>query len=102
MLRRWRKKVEKCGKPVEHRLSHDDSVVLVNWETASDRRNTHLNCAVTADDDSGGVCRIDVDFDPSVTPLDLFNQTYLDESGEPTNHVQVYPVKPPRRAPKFS
>lgn len=102
MLRRWREKVETSGAPVEHRLSHDDIVLLVNWETASDRRNTHLNCAVTADADSGFVYRIDVDFDPRAAPLDLFNQTYLDENGEPTNHAQVYPGTPPRLAPKFS
>ncbi len=60
-------------------MSHDDIVLSVNWETASDRRNTQLNCAVTADADSGFVYRLDIDFDPNVAPLDLFNEVYLDE-----------------------
>ena len=33
MLRRWREKIQRSGKRVEHRLSHDDLVLNVNWET---------------------------------------------------------------------
>lgn len=90
MLRRWRENVEKSGKPVEHLLSHDDIVLTANWETSSDRRNTQLNCAVTADAKSGYVYRIDVDFDPNIRPLDLFRQTYLDAAGQPQNIEHRY------------
>jgi hypothetical protein len=102
MLRRWRKKVEKDGSPLEHRLSHDDLVLTVNWETATDRRNTQLNCAVTADATSGYVYRLDVDFDPGAAPLDLFNETYLDASGNPKNIRQSYGGTTARTAPSFS
>lgn len=102
MLRRWKGKVEKSGKAVEHRLSHDDMVLTVNWETATDRRNTQLNCAITADARSGYVYRLDVDFDPRATPLDLFNATYLDERGQPQNLFQDYPGSKVGSAPKFS
>jgi len=40
MLRRWREKVERTGQQIEHCLSHDDMVLTVNWETATDQRNT--------------------------------------------------------------
>lgn len=53
MLRRWREKVETSGRTVEHRLSHDDLVLLVNWESASDKRNTQINASITADSTSG-------------------------------------------------
>ncbi len=102
MLRRWKEKVEKSGKAVEHHLSHDDMVLTVNWETATDRRNTQLNCAVTADAHSGYVYRMDVDFDPRATPLDLFNTTYLDDQGQPQNLAQHYPGSNVGSAPKFS
>lgn len=102
MLRRWRKKVERSGEIPEHRLSHDDMVLNVNWETATDRRTTQLNCAVTADARSGFVYRLDVGFDPRITPLDLFNATYLDDQGEPKDIRQEYPESKNPTAPKFS
>lgn len=102
MLRRWRKKVEKSGKLIEHRLSHDDMVLTVNWETAADRRNTKLNCAVTADARSGYVYRLDVDFDPRVAPLDLFRANYFDANGKPQNIAQNYPNGKGKPVPKFS
>ncbi|MDG1408278.1 MAG: hypothetical protein P8Q50_10715, partial [Octadecabacter sp.] len=102
MLRRWKAKVEKNGEIVEHLLSHDDMMLTVNWESASDRRNTKLNCAVTADARSGYVYRLDVDFDPRVSPLEFFNATYLDEAGNPKNLSQKYPESAINSAPKFS
>ncbi|MGR3499804.1 MAG: hypothetical protein ACU0E9_13055 [Limimaricola soesokkakensis] len=102
MLRRWRKKVEASGEAVEHRLSHDDLVLTTNWESSSDRRNTQLNCAVTADAGSGYVYRVDVDFDPRVAPLDLFNSTYLDEERFPRNLIEAYSGTAFEHAPKFS
>ncbi|MFW8637493.1 hypothetical protein [Cribrihabitans pelagius] len=102
MLRRWKAKVEKSGELIEHRLSHDDMVLTVNWETAADRQNTQLNCAITADARSGYVYRLDVDFDPRVAPLDVFNSTYLDEDGQPQNLSQEYPGSKVASAPKFS
>ncbi len=103
MLRRWRAKVEASGKPLVHRLSHDDMVLTVNWETATDRRNTKLNCSVTADATSGYVYRIDVDFDPRARPLDIFNETYLDANGLPANLRGQYgrPKGKPVTAPLF-
>lgn len=104
MLRRWREKIEASGKPVTHRLSHDDLVLTVNWETATDRRNTKLNCSVTADATSGYVYRIDVDFDPRARPLDIFNETYLDANGMPANLRREYrrkSRKKPETAPFF-
>ena len=77
-------------------------VLSVNWETSTDRRNTQLNCAITADARSGYVYRLDVDFDPRATPLDLFNATYLDEAGMPKNLEQLYPNSKVQSAPKFS
>lgn len=102
MLRRWREKVERSGQRVEHCLSHDDMVLTVNWETATDQRNTQLNCAITADAKSGYVYRMDVDFDPRVKPLDFFNETYTDGQGGPKNLLQSYPGSKFGSAPKFS
>ncbi|CUH38280.1 hypothetical protein JSE7799_01387 [Jannaschia seosinensis] len=102
MLRRWNDKVEQSGKAVEHLLSHDDMVLTVNWETSTDRRNTQLNCAITADARSGYVYRLDVDFDPRATPLDTFNATYLDQAGMPQNLEHLYPNSKVQSAPKFS
>ena len=102
MLRRWRAKVGRAGGPVEHRLSHDDLVLSVNWESSDDRRVTQLSCAVTADASSGYVYRLDVDFDPRVTPVELFNATYLDEHGEPRNLSREYPGTKFGSAPLFS
>ena len=102
MLRRWREKVERSGRKIEHRLSHDDLVLTVNWETATDRRNTKLNCAITADAQSGYIYRMDVDFDPRVAPLDMFNAAYLDEHGNPQNLTTDYPGTKFGSAPQFS
>ena len=102
MLRRWKEKVEKSGERTEHRLSHDDLSLSVNWETATDPRNTQLNCAITADATSGYIYRLDVDFDPRVAPLDLFNSTYLDEQGGPQNLSREYPGTKVGSAPLFS
>ncbi len=102
MLRRWKDKVERSGETVEHLLSHDDMVLTVNWETSTDRRNTQLNCAITADARSGYVYRVDVDFDPRATPLDTFNATYLDQAGMPQNLEHQYPTSKVQAAPKFS
>ncbi|WP_203228125.1 hypothetical protein [Roseovarius dicentrarchi] len=74
----------------------------MNWETATDQRNTQLNCAITADAKSGYVYRMDVDFDPRVKPLDLFNETYTDGQGSPINLSQNYPGSKFGSAPKFS
>lgn len=102
MLRRWKEAVEKSGEPVEHILCHDDQVFTVNWETSSDRRNTQLNCAITADVVSGYVFRADFDFNPMVTPLDVFNAAYLDENGQPQNLEEHYTGGKITSAPKFS
>ena len=42
MLRRWREKIEREGKPVEHRLSHDDLTLTVNWESEPPRISWRL------------------------------------------------------------
>lgn len=102
MLRRWKNKVERSRDRVEHLLSHDDMVLTVNWETSTDRRNTQLNCAITADARSGYVYRLDVDFDPRATPLEIFNATYLDQEGMPQNLEHAYPNSKVQSAPKFS
>ena len=102
MLRRWREKVERAGRAPLHRLSHDDLVLTVNWETATDRRNTQLNCAITADANSGYVYRLDVDFDPRVAPIEAFRQSYLDENGLPKNLSKTYPGTKFKSAPRFS
>lgn len=85
MLRRWSEKQSKSRKKVVHRLSHDDLVLSVNWEASSAKAITSLNCAVTADVDSGYVYRIDVDFDPAVSPMEVFRTNYLDPDGMPAN-----------------
>lgn len=90
MLRRWWEKVERSGQQLEHCLSHDDMVLTVNWELATDQRNTQLNCAITADAKSGYVYRMDVDFDPRVKPLDLFNETDTDDQRGRRNLWQSY------------
>lgn len=102
MLRRWREKVGLSGQQVEHCPSHDDMALTVNWETATDQRNTQLNCAITADAKSGYVYRMDVYFDPRVKPLDLINETYTNGQGGPRNLSQSYPGSKFGSAPKFS
>jgi|GEM_PF-1278775 len=81
-LAQWRKRVEKKaikdGKPYTHtRIAHDDIVVGVNWQTKIDRKITQLNCAVSADIKSGYVFRCDVDFDPTVDPLEVVEDAYF-------------------------
>lgn len=81
-LTEWRKRVEKQrikdGKPYIHtRIAHDDIVVGVNWESRIDRRITQLNCSVSADIRSGYVFRCDVDFDPTVDPLTMIEESYF-------------------------
>lgn len=89
-LRRWKAEREASGEPIRHHLAHDDVVLTVNWETASDRRLTQLNCSATADVRSGYVYRIDVDFDPTVDPATLFERSYVDPSSAPTNLRRTY------------
>ena len=89
-LARWRDRVAADRKPVVHRISHDDLVLGVNWQSDTDRRITPLNCSVSADADTGYVYRIDVDFDPRVEPTDLFKACYLDETGDFTNLRKEY------------
>lgn len=102
MLRRWREKVEASGKTVEHRLSHDDLVLMVNWESASDKRNTQLNISITADATSGYVYRCDVDFDPSVSPVEEFNRSYVGPDGRLTNLTWDYGPAQVNPVPRFS
>lgn len=85
-LAEWRKRVErqriKDGKPYIHtRVAHDDILISVNWETRTDRRITQLNCSVSADIRTGYVYRCDVDFDPTVDPVDAVEKAYLDPDG---------------------
>lgn len=81
-LTQWRKRVEKQvvkdGKPYTHsRIAHDGISVVVNWQTKIDRKITQLNCAVCADIKSGYVFRCDVDFDPTVDPLEVVEDAYF-------------------------
>ncbi len=81
-LAEWRKRVErqriKDGKPYTHtRIAHDDIVVGVNWQTKIDRKITQLNCSVSADIRSGYVFRCDVDFDPTIDPLEIIEDAYF-------------------------
>jgi hypothetical protein len=80
-LAKWRGRLLKSGPPARIRVSHDDIVLGVNWQTDRDRRITPLNCSISADADSGYVYRADVDFDPRWEPLDLFKQLYRDNQG---------------------
>lgn len=80
-LAQWRKRLAKDGASARVRISHDDIVLGVNWQTDRDRRITPLNCSISADADSGYVYRADVDFDPRSEPLDLFQQVYRDDKG---------------------
>ncbi len=81
-LAEWRKRAErqriKDGKPYTHtRVAHDDIVVGVNWQTKIDRKITQLNCSVSADIRSGYVFRCDVDFDPTIDPLEVVEEAYF-------------------------
>lgn len=102
MLRRWRERMEKSSRTVEHRLSHDDLVLLANWETASDKRNTQLNVSITADATSGYVYRCDVDFDPRISPMEEFNRSYFDEEGRLANLTWDYRDAQSCPVPRFS
>ena len=81
-LAECRKRIEKQrikdGKPYTHtRIAHDDIVIGVNWQTKIDRKITQLNCSVSADIKSGYVFRCDVDFDPTVDPLEVVEEVYF-------------------------
>ena len=79
-LEEWRKKREREG--LRHtRIAHDDIVLGVNWETRKDRRITQLNCSVSSDIQSGYVFRADIDFDPTVDPVETLAQAYLGADG---------------------
>ena len=92
-LARWKSACESSGVPARHHLAHDDIVLTVNWETASDRRLTQLNCSTTADVRSGYVYRIDVDFDPMVDPITMFEQSYVDPTDGMKNLRMAYSQK---------
>jgi hypothetical protein len=77
----WRDRLSRLGVPARIRISHDDLILGVNWQTDRDRRVTPLNCSISADADSGYVYRADVDFDPRSEPLDLLETLYRDENG---------------------
>lgn len=68
-LARRRARWVKEGRPRHTRIAHDDIVLTVNWETAKDTRVTSLNCAVSADIQSGYVFRLDVDVEPTARPF---------------------------------
>ena len=89
-IARWKQELEASGEPINHHLAHDDIVLSVNWETSSDRRITQLNCSTTADVRSGYVFRLDVDFDPTVDPVSLFEQSYVGAGGGMKNLRQAY------------
>jgi len=92
-LARWKSACESSGVPARHHLAHDDIVLTVNWETASDRHLTQLNCSTTADVRSGYVYRIDVDFDPTVDPITMFEKSYVDPTDGMKNLRMAYSQK---------
>lgn len=92
-LDRWRERVNASGERPARRISHDDIVLGVNWQSDTDRRITPLNVSVSADADSGYVFRADADFDPRVDPVSLFNKLYLDKNGQPINLRGDYTYK---------
>ena len=92
-LRKWRQKEIDEGFERRHHLAHDDIVIGVNWETSAERRITQLNISATADVPSGYVFRLDTDFDPRISPADLFAEAYLDENGLPKNMRKEYRQK---------
>ena len=102
MLRRWKAKVENSHRRVVHRLSHDDLVLSVNWESVSSRSNTQLNCAITADATSGYVYRVDVDFDPTIAPMETFRECYLDDQGMPDQIAWTPDSLEGKRVPLFA
>lgn len=92
-IARWKAEREASGEPIRHHLAHDDIVLSVNWETSGDRRLTQLNCSATADVRSGYVFRLDVDFDPTVDPVSLFERAYVDDAGGMKNLRKAYRQK---------
>jgi hypothetical protein len=89
----WKKRVAKSGTTRHTRIAHDDIVLGVNWETSRDRRITALNCAVSADIQSGYVFRVDTDFDPTVDPVAFISENYLGEGGKAPSLRQHYTQK---------
>jgi hypothetical protein len=92
-VEQWKKRVSKSGTIRHTRIAHDDIVLGVNWETSHDRRITALNCAVSADIQSGYVFRVDADFDPTVDPVAFISETYLGEGGKTPSLRQNYTQK---------
>ena len=92
-LTQWRAKNIRSQKSRHTRIAHDDIVLGVNWETSRDRRITALNCAVSADIQSGFVFRMDVDFDPTVDPVTFISKHYLSRSGNPPSLRKHYTQK---------
>jgi hypothetical protein len=81
-LAEWRRRIErqriKDGKPYTHTcIAHDDISVGVNWQKKIHRKITQLNCSVSADIRSGYVFRCDVDFDPTIDPLEVIEEAYF-------------------------
>ena len=86
-LANWPKRVErqrvKDGKPYIHtQIAHDDIVVGVNWQTKIDRKITQMNCSVSAEIQSGYVFRCDVDFDPTIDPLEVVGEVIPESRGD--------------------
>ncbi len=78
-LAQWRARLAKAGEFRHTRIAHDDIVLSVNWETKADNKITPLHCSVSADIASGYVFRIDMDFDPTVDPVALLEQVYINQ-----------------------
>lgn len=89
-LGKWQKRLRNENRMRHNRIAHDDIVLGVNWETSADRRITALNCAVSADIQSGYVFRIDVDFDPTVDPVSCLEAAYLDPATQGTTLRKRY------------
>lgn len=78
-LAQWRARLAEEVSPRHTGIAQNDIVLTVNWETAKDTRVTSLNCAVSADIQSGYVFRIDVDIDPAVDPVSLPSDLFFDQ-----------------------
>ena len=89
-LSQWRARLAREGRQRHSRIAHDDIVLTVNWETSRDTRVTSLNCAVSADIQSGYVFRVDVDFDPTVDPATLLDVLFFDQSEVGDSLRKVY------------
>lgn len=92
-LAKWRHRHEKSPIQNHIKVGHDDIVLSANWESSIDRRITALNCAISADIDSGYVFRIDVDFDPTVEPIKFFEENFIGPNDELANIAQEYSQK---------